>query len=460
MYSQYVHNDFDLRMQCRLESDTVRITYHEQNNYRALFRIDRNSFSLGRMRGGQECIWRTWIISPSADKAIRLLVRGSYTRVFVNGIEGWMRGVLGEWEEVYDPEDGVVEIDAPDGIPISSLTIEELPWLPRMDLPLIGTGPASSFYEQQIIPGAIVRWNGRYYMYFMAGRIGEEEGASGRTIGVASSPDLLRWDVHPEPVIRLGEPNYLHDNLYPSGSVVLPDGRIALMYASQKFPAWTGLGLATADNPFGPFMQSPRNPVYVHPTHHHEFDLVQAEPGKYLLFLSAFDEAPARGPAGDRGVLLESRDLEHWESAGVPSFAPETLDGWDAVHVRTRSLSRIGDVWYLWYEGVNTWTPPAQTISSDGALSARWYDTVGLARSRDLVHWEYYPRNPALPAVGVAADRFDSRWVGWPRMVMKEDTAYVFYAGGGKKPAVGVRTIPVRDLTDWNSEKGRLHSLI
>ena len=128
-----------------------------------------------------------------------------------------------------------------------------------------------------------------------------------------------------------------------------------------------------------------------------------------------------------------------------PVFAPETLDNWDAVHVRPRSLSRIGEMWYLWYEGCNTWHPD-ENVSHHG-----WWDTVGLARSKDLINWEYYPRNPALPGLGIDADRFDCNWVGWPRMYVKGNIGYVFYTGNAQ---VGLRTIPIDSLTDWETEGG------
>ncbi len=57
-------------------------------------------------------------------------------------------------------------------------------------------------------------------------------------------------------------------------------------------------------------------------------------------------------------------------------------------------------------------------------------DTVGLACSKDLINWEYYPRNPALPGFGTA-NQFDRDWVGWPRMLIKDNIGYVFYTGGG-----------------------------
>ena len=130
-----------------------------------------------------------------------------------------------------------------------------------------------------------------------------------------------------------------------------------------------------------------------------------------------------------------------------PVFGPETIDIWDAVHVRPRSLNRINDTWYLWYEGCNAWTPPVP----NGQL--QWCDTVGLARSKDLRSWDYYPRNPALPALGLSSECFEHTWTGWPRMVVKDGMGYLFYTGNAQ---VGLRTIPIALLSNWDDEGGEL----
>ena len=86
-----------------------------------------------------------------------------------------------------------------------------------------------------------------------------------------------------------------------------------------------------------------------------------------------------------------------------------------------------------------------------------WWDTVGLARSKDLVNWEYYPRNPALPGLGIGSAQFDNNWVGWPRMFVKDSVGYVFYTGNAQ---VGLRTIPLDDLINWQTEGGQTFDLL
>ena len=413
---------------------------------RAYLAVSTDGFKIVRENGTDTRTWKRYDNIGEPPWNVRVLKKGNFFRFWVNDRTGWIRGPLGEWADIYEPMDNRIGVETPQGIHVRSWTVTTLPWLQELTEPIISRGPKGSFYEKQVIPGAIIEYDGLYYMYVMAGMIGDEEGSSRRTIGVAVSPDLKQWEGHLEPLISYLDTPY--DNLYVSGAVVTDEGGVAIMFSAQKFPEWQGFMLATADHPMGPFFQYVDNPVYKHFSHAHEFDLVRAEglPHRYLLFYAGFTPEPRRGPAGDRGYLLYSDDLVNWHAdERNPVFAPETLDNWDAVHVRPRSLSRIGEMWYLWYEGCNTWQPD-ENVSHHG-----WWDTVGLARSKDLINWEYYPRNPALPGLGIDADQFDCNWVGWPRMYVKGNIGYVFYTGNAQ---VGLRTIPIDSLTDWETEGG------
>jgi predicted GH43/DUF377 family glycosyl hydrolase len=389
-------------------------------------------------------------------RKIRLLKKGNFFRYWVDDVAGWICDPLGVWETNHptshsEPWRGYVQIDVPEG-QIRSCTLTTLPWLPSPPQPVIRAAPDGTFKENHVLVGCIIEHQGTYYHYFSGARHGCQEGGGAREIGVAHSTNLHDWTVEYEPVLKLGpKGSWEPTGLYCSGAVITPEGKIAVMYAAQDFPSWGGFGVAFADHPLGPFTKYKANPVYKHYTHAHEFDLVRTdEPGRrYLLFYSGFTDQPARGPAGDRGYILYSDDLIHWRPHEQnPVFSPETLDNWDAVHVRPRSLNKVGDTWYLWYEGTNHWEPPSKSADP---VRPGWWDTVGLARSKDLVHWEYYPRNPALPAAGISKEQFDNDWVGWPRMFVKDGVGYVFYTGGRH---IGLRSISLSNLIDWRSEGG------
>lgn len=450
-----VTGNYEMNLMLTGESGTEKVKVFFSGNSalgkRAYLAISTDELKVVRETSTDTQTWKTDNNIGKPPWNVRILKKGNFFRFWVNNTTGWIRGPLGEWENVYEPMDNSLGVETPVGISLQSFTVTPLPWFQEITEPVISRGPKGSFYEKQIIPGAIIEYDGLYYMYVMAGMAGDEEGSSRRSIGVAVSPDLKQWEVHPESLISYRDTPY--DNLYVSGAVVTDDRRVAIMFSAQKFPEWQGFMLATAEHPMGPFTQYADNPVYKHPTHAHEFDLIRAEglPHRYLLFYAGFTPEPQHGLAGDRGYLLYSDDLVNWHSdERNPVFSPGTLDNWDAIHVRPRSLNKVGDTWYLWYEGCNTWKP-------EGVSHHGWWDTVGLARSRDLVNWEHYPRNPALPGLGISADQFDSNWVGWPRMYIKDGVGYVFYTGNAQ---VGLRTIRLEDLIDWQTEGGETLDLL
>jgi hypothetical protein len=415
----------------------------------AFAEVQGNYLRLGRRYAGGTNYWKTISGAGSSPYSIKILKKGSYYRFWANGATAWMRGPLGEWEGVYEPRKAKVGVITPDSSVIRSFRVTTLPWLDQVTEALIPVGPPGSYYEAQIIPGAVLKVNSTYYIYFMAGMTGNQEGAFGRKIGVAWSTDLRTWTVKPEPILSYEQLAGKGDNLYPGGAVITPEGKIALMYSVQLFPEWKGFYLAVADSPAGPFTNYASNPVYQFSNTAHEFDLIRVDQPahRYILMFAGFTTSPPSGPVGDRGYAIYSDDLMHWTAdPRNPVFSPSTLDNWDAVHIRPRSLNLIGDTYYLWYEGTNTWKSPV-------ASYVEWWDQVGLARSKDLVTWEYYPRNPNLTGMGISASQWDKNWVGWPRMIIEGDTGYVFYTGDGQ---TGMRTIAISELTNWESEGGNV----
>ena len=425
-----------------------------ESSAQAYISLDENTSMIFREINGERTVLKEFTGPGPMPWHIRILKKGNFFRFRVNESTAWIRGPLGEWEGTYESWDNTIGVAISDGCSVESCTVTPLPWLQQITKPVIGKGPAGSHYEKQIIPGAITEFEGRFYMYCMAGMKGEQEGSSRRSVAVAMSDDLLTWEVHPEPILT--HTDAPGDNIYVNGAVVTPEGKIAVMYAAQQFPEWLGFMIALADDPLGPFTPIADNPVYKHFTPFaHEFDLVRVDHPdyRYLMFYSGDTPEPSADiPRGDRGYLLYSDDLIHWrEDEHNPVFVPQTTDNWDAIHIRPRSLNKIGDMWYLWYEGCNVWTPPGMSEAS------WWCDTVGLARSPDLKHWTYHPNNPVLHGLGIGAEQFDNTWTGWPRMVVKDSIGYVFYTGNAQ---VGLRTIPVDQLTNWESEGGEMIRLV
>jgi predicted GH43/DUF377 family glycosyl hydrolase len=167
----------------------------------------------------------------------------------------------------------------------------------------------------------------------------------------------------------------------------------------------------------------------------HEFDLVH-DRGRYILFYAGFDGS------GDRGGIATSTDLIHWDRSAKPCFGPQAAAWWDSRHVRPRSLTRVDDTWYLFYEGCNCY------VGMDNGKDV-WTDTIGLARSKNLEDWEYHPRNPVISQATSAA-AMDSRWTGWPRMVIRDGLCYVFHSVRDHSTfRTALRTLTLDQLVNW-----------
>ena len=434
--------------------EPVRIVFAENDarNVSAVLIVSNDGVRIVRSMDGRDEILKADASVPIGE--LELLRRGSFVRVRWDGHEMWIEGATGVWVGIHMAKEAKIVIDDPSNA-IASCVFSPLPWLKSMDMPVIEAGPDGSYMEQQVIAGAILEDNGMYYMYTMAGKRGEQEGSNIREIGLCKSEDLVHWEVSKEPLIRFGELNVPHDNLYPNACVRRDDGKIVLLMTVQRYPDWVGECAFLADSPEGPFVPYEGNPIIKPDITFHEHDVVRWDgpEGKYLMYLTRFEKEPG-GRMGDRGVRYFSDDLLSWRKDLDRStvFAPETADGWDAAHVRTRGLNKIGNMWYLWYEGVNYFKPPVFDNGPEGFVNSEWWDTVGLARTSDFISWEYYPLNPCVNPTGISRTRYDSRWTGWPRMIVKDGIGYLFLAVSGEKVHVALRTIPIDVLTDWTYE--------
>lgn len=450
-----INGDYILSTQIK-SSSTIYFSGSKNYGYRAKIQITDSTIEVRRLNinTNEDQLLKRKSVKISYPQNVTILKNGNFFRFWIGSNTEWIRGPLGEWEYIYEPFFNEIQGYTADNEPLA-FEIKNREWLSQSINEAIKYGIDGSFYEQQIIPGAILEYDNVYYLYFMAGMKGDEEGASRRTIGVAKSKNLIDWEVNPEPIITYKD--YPYDNLYINGAALTPDNKIAIMFSAQGFPEWKGIMLAIADSPEGKFVKCEKQPVYKHGNSAHEFDLVDmkvptfeynGEKYRYMLFYAGFTDGTSRCKAGDKGYIIFSNNLTDWVYCeSNPVFYPETIDNWDSSHVRPRSLNRIGDYWYLWYEGCNSWTPP-------GKETDVWCDVIGLARSKDLKNWEYHPRNPVLSGLGINDSLCGSSWVGWPRMIVKEKIAYVFFCGMHDKGKVSTtfRTIPLHDLIDWESD--------
>lgn len=140
------------------------------------------------------------------------------------------------------------------------------------------------------------------------------------------------------------------------------------------------------------------------------------ENGTWYLFYHGFDGnkvqiGVATGPnlrnltKHSTNPLLEVGDSEDWDSGTV---------GW-------RSIRKEGRFYYMVYEG------STKKVNGDFGKS-NW--SSGIARSRDLIHWQKFSRNPVLPPTHEGFGR------DGPAFLQTDDgKLHVYYRDGGTRRA-------------------------
>ena len=153
------------------------------------------------------------------------------------------------------------------------------------------------------------------------------------------------------------------------------------------------------------------------------------------------------GPKGRTRIgLARSRDGRTWtrETNPVLDFGPR--GGWDEISLGDPYVTSIGDFFYLYYLG------------QDRARRQR----LGLARSRDGVHWQKLRANPVLELGGY--DAFDEAGLGEPAVWRSHGSYWMLYTGrdrserrrmgmAGSANGVEWRRVPpvIAGEHEWNS---------
>lgn len=96
---------------------------------------------------------------------------------------------------------------------------------------------------------------------------------------------------------------------------------------------------------------------------------------------------PSRGPLPyfEQGIFHStSTDLVSWKDEGV-ALTVGTPDEWDGGKVASGNICKHGDTFYLFYTGIRVHPEPGKCATP-----------IGVATSKDLVHWSKHPDNPVL----------------------------------------------------------------
>lgn len=136
--------------------------------------------------------------------------------------------------------------------------------------------------------------------------------------------------------------------------------------------------------------------------------------GKYWLVYHSYPgEGYEEGPAEIGLAWTQDEELLDWHRLDKPVFSWRDGEEWECGGLYKGCIVDGGDGWnYLLYNAKNA--------------IPRWNEQMGVARSRDLFHWERMLKHPAIP---VSADGWDSRFVSAPTIVRDGDLWLDFFFG-------------------------------
>lgn len=337
--------------------------------------------------------------------------------------------------------------------------------------PIVSIGPKGAWDQSvEAFPVGVLRHENKFYLYYVADYEPYPPGVGlepPRRVGIAISSDLRAWEKYEKnPVfgpplegdtVRFFDfpPSTKYATMHGGGGVVrLPNGNYGLTFNVQRDHEWLGVWLAEATSPLGPFQFQKVKPGPIltlggpgdfdGKTIHLQGAL-QLSDGTYaMLYTGHNPKFETAKPPGDRGGLATSKDMIYWTKfAGNPIFEPGEPGSWDDRHVRPRTLARLGDWYYMFYEGAH---------QNDGGWPP-WADQVGMARSQDLIHWERYPYNPIISTT--TSKQSGDVGLIQPSAFVSDDTLYVFYgcirSGSPSPVAVCGARIPAQILEKWGA---------
>lgn len=139
---------------------------------------------------------------------------------------------------------------------------------------------------------------------------------------------------------------------------------------------------------------------------------------KYYLFYTG--KSIGSGIRHNIGVAI-SDDLKSWQKVKAPILPVGENSNWDSDFVAHCFVFKDGNTFTMLY---------------DGSPKGKWLEEIGIAVSKDLLHWKKYDKNPVFK---VGKNAWDNTHVSRCCVFKKDDTYYLFYAGhDGKRERIGM----------------------
>ncbi len=257
--------------------------------------------------------------------------------------------------------------------------------------PILTAGAPGSWDDKIIEAADILEDLGQYYLYYHG--VGSAE--DGYQLGVASSshplgPFVKHGDA---PIVPKGTPGSWDDaNTFCAVVVKVTQvekdtkAKFYMLYggtsrAGKADVPICDIGLATADNPLGPWEKSPKNPILK--DFGYNGGLVERD-GKWYLF-NAWPISSAGGrDYSPMAVATAEKPEGPWTKyEGNPILDKGGWGEWDDGGFSEARVFSTGNFFHMFYGGAKPSHP---------RFASR--ESIGYAYSRDGLHWTKYDRNP------------------------------------------------------------------
>jgi hypothetical protein len=256
---------------------------------------------------------------------------------------------------------------------------------------------------------SVIRFRGRYLLYFSMPSFGDGRPSDGWGIGIAASTVLGNWT-------KVGE--FLAGEPYEGIGVAAPfamvvDGRVHLFYQSYGSGPKDAICHAVSTDGLR-FERDPTNPVFRPTGDWNVGRAIDAEvvrwDRRWLLYVATRD--PQMKVQMLAGAVSEGGfDRASWKMlADRPLLKPELT--WEQDCIEAPTVLTRGGTMFMFYGGAYNNSP----------------QQVGLARSTDGVRWERVGEGPFLPNGKPGA--WNSSESGHPSVFVDDDgQTYLFYQG-------------------------------
>jgi len=291
------------------------------------------------------------------------------------------------------------------------------------DKPIVPRGQPGAWDDRYTDPGAVIYHDGMFHMF----RNGFRGFPAESQVGYVTSTDGYTWTKQgDEPVFMTMDVPYARIGMFAS-SVLVEDDETWVLYFytwdSSGFPSASVIGRATASAPTGPWVAD--DEPALQPGGQGEWDekqvlaphVLKTEAG-YIMYYGGVDTVGVQqigmATSSDGITWTKFNDPATTDKPFIesdPVFQPGEKDSWDAGWVHQPRVFQTSNGWTMIYRGTSSIRSSTMKL--------------GLATSKDGIHWERYSGNPVFQPRDIKGVR--QFW--FTNAVLKDDIYYLFVEG-------------------------------